>query len=134
MTVVFGRRLKDLRTQKHMTQSDIGDYLHVSKVSVSGYENGTREPDQESSIKLANLFDVTLDYLYGRNETPQWAKQKDTIDLKSFLDKNLVGAFYDGDELTDEQRDKLKIALTQIFWDQRKKERSNTDDIDKGAK
>ncbi|HCD07175.1 MAG TPA: transcriptional regulator [Lactobacillus sp.] len=134
MTVVFGRRLKDLRTQKHMTQSDIGDYLHVSKVSVSGYENGTREPDQESSIKLANLFDVTLDYLYGRNETPSWAKQKDTIDLKSFLDKNLVGAFYDGNELTDEQRDKLKIALTQIFWDQRKKERSDTDDIDKGNK
>lgn len=134
MTVVFGRRLKDLRTQKHMTQSDIGDYLHVSKVSVSGYENGTREPDQESSIKLANLFDVTLDYLYGRNETPSWAKQKDTIDLKSFLDKNLVGAFYDGDELTEEQKDKLQIALTQIFWDQRKKERSDTDDSNKGTK
>lgn len=134
MTVVFGRRLKDLRTQKHMTQSDIGDYLHVSKVSVSGYENGTREPDQESSIKLANLFDVTLDYLYGRNETPSWAKQKDTVDLKSFLDKNLVGAFYDGDELTEEQKDKLQIALTQIFWDQRKKERSDTDDSNKGTK
>lgn len=133
MTVVFGRRLKDLRTQKHMTQSDIGDYLHVSKVSVSGYENGTREPDQESSIKLANLFDVTLDYLYGRNETPSWAKQKDTVDLKSFLDRNLVGAFYDGDELTKEQKDKLEIALTQIFWDQRKKERSDTDD-NKGTK
>lgn len=77
MTAIFGKRLRDLRMQKKMTQSDIGKFLHVSKVSVSGYENGTREPDQASSIKLADLFDVTLDYLNGRTNDPKPLKKTD---------------------------------------------------------
>ncbi|CAJ1187684.1 helix-turn-helix transcriptional regulator [Companilactobacillus paralimentarius] len=131
---MFSNTLKKLRSKTHRTQKEIAKALGVAPTTYASWEQGKREPDQAATIRIADYFDVTLDYLYGRNETPQWAKQKDTIDLKSFLDKNLVGAFYDGDELTDEQRDKLKIALTQIFWDQRKKERSDTDDIDKGAK
>ena len=131
---MFSNTLKKLRSKTHRTQKEIAKALGVAPTTYASWEQGKREPDQAATIRIADYFDVTLDYLYGRNETPQWAKQKDTIDLKSFLDKNLVGAFYDGNELTDEQRDKLKIALTQIFWDQRKKERSDTDDIDKGNK
>ncbi|KRO00923.1 helix-turn-helix transcriptional regulator [Companilactobacillus kimchiensis] len=131
---MFSNTLKKLRSKTHRTQKEIAKALGVAPTTYASWEQGKREPDQAATIRIADYFNVTLDYLYGRNETPQWAKQKDTIDLKSFLDKNLVGAFYDGDELTDEQRDKLKIALTQIFWDQRKKERSDTDDIDKGNK
>ncbi|KRK91402.1 helix-turn-helix transcriptional regulator [Companilactobacillus futsaii] len=131
---MFSNTLKKLRSKTHRTQKEIAKALGVAPTTYASWEQGKREPDQAATIRIADYFDVTLDYLYGRNETPYWAKQKDTIDLKSFLDKNLVGAFYDGDELTDEQRDKLKIALTQIFWDQRKKERSDTDDIDKGNK
>ena len=131
---MFGQRLRELRLSNGYTQATLADKIGVSEKTIGTWERGTREPPMETTVKLADIFDVTLDYLYGRNETPQWAKQKDTIDLKSFLDKNLVGAFYDGNELTDEQRDKLKIALTQIFWDQCKKERSDTDDIDKGNK
>ncbi|GAB5056277.1 helix-turn-helix transcriptional regulator [Companilactobacillus alimentarius] len=131
---MFSNTLKKLRSKTHRTQKEIAKALGVAPTTYASWEQGKREPDQAATIRIADYFDVTLDYLYGRNETPQWAKQKDTIDLKSFLDKNLVGAFYDGDELTDEQRDKLKIALTQIFWDQRKKERSDTDDGNKGTK
>ena len=131
---MFSNTLKKLRSKTHRTQKEIAKALGVAPTTYASWEQGKREPDQAATIRIADYFDVTLDYLYGRNETPQWAKQKDTIDLKSFLDKNLVGAFYDGNELTDEQRDKLKIALTQIFWDQCKKERSDTDDIDKGNK
>lgn len=134
MTVVFGRRLKDLRTQKHMTQSDIGDYLHVSKVSVSGYENGTREPDQESTKRLADLFNVSVDYLYGRNQTPKWATKKDTLELRNFIDQNSEGGMtFDGDDLTKEEKEKVEIAMTQIFWEKLKriKERERRDTNDK---
>lgn len=41
----LGQRLKELRTAKKLTQADIGKLLNVSNVSVSGYENDTREPD-----------------------------------------------------------------------------------------
>lgn len=131
---MFSNTLKELRNKTHRTQKEIAKALGVAPTTYASWEQGKREPDQATTIRIADYFDVTLDYLYGRNETPQWAKQKDTIDLKSFLDRNLVGAFYDGDELTEEQKSKLEIALTQIFWDQRKKERSDTDDSNKGTK
>lgn len=131
---MFSNTLKKLRSKTHRTQKEIAKALGVAPTTYASWEQGKREPDQAATIRIADYFDVTLDYLYGRNETPSWAKQKDTVDLKSFLDKNLVGAFYDGDELTEEQKDKLQIALTQIFWDQRKKERSDTDDSNKKTK
>lgn len=64
----LGQRLKALRLEKHMTQADIGKYLNVSNVSVSGYENDTREPDSSGLKKLASLFDVSTDYLLGRTD------------------------------------------------------------------
>ncbi|WP_119327527.1 helix-turn-helix transcriptional regulator [Companilactobacillus musae] len=131
---MFGQRLRALRISNSYTQASLSDKIGVSEKTIGTWERGTREPPMATTVKLADIFDVTLDYLYGRNETPQWAKQKDTVDLKFFLDRNLVGAFYDGDELTEEQKAKLEIALTQIFWDQRKKERSDTDDSNKRTK
>lgn len=131
---MFGQRLRQLRLSNGYTQASLADKIGVSEKTIGTWERGTREPPMNTTVKLADIFDVTLDYLYGRNEKPQWAKQKVTVDLKHFLDKNLAGAFYDGDELTKDQKDKLEIALTQIFWDQRKKERSDTDNSNKGTK
>lgn len=62
----LGNRIRTLRTQKGMTQAELGQVLNVSKVSISGYENNTREPDMRSLIKLADFFNVTTDYLLGR--------------------------------------------------------------------
>ena len=131
---MFSNTLKELRNRSHRTQKEIAKSLGVAPTTYASWEQGKREPDQAATVRIADFFDVTLDYLYGRNETPSWAKQKDTVDLKLFLDKNLAGAFYDGNELTKDQKDKLEIALTQIFWDQRKKERSDIDDSNKGTK
>lgn len=62
----LGERIRELRTNKHLKQSELGKILNVSKVSVSGYENNTREPDQSTIIKLADFFNVSTDYLFGR--------------------------------------------------------------------
>ena len=66
----FGPRLKELRTNKKLTQQQLGDIIHVSKVSVSGYENGTRTPDTDTLQSIANYFNVSLDYLVGRTKNP----------------------------------------------------------------
>ncbi|CAJ2235679.1 hypothetical protein FD33_GL002254 [Companilactobacillus paralimentarius DSM 13238 = JCM 10415] len=127
-------RLKNLRDTSGMTQQQVADKLGITRANYSHIENGRNEPDDDTTVKIAQLFNVSTDFLLGNDVDPTWATKKDTVDLKSFLDRNLVGAFYDGNELTKEQKDKLEIALTQIFWDQRKKERSDTDDSNKGTK
>jgi len=51
-----------------MTQEQLGKKINVTKVSISGYENGTRSPDVETLQKIAEVFDVSIDYLLGRTD------------------------------------------------------------------
>jgi transcriptional regulator with XRE-family HTH domain len=58
--------LKNLRLKHKMSQEELGNHVHVSKVSISGYESGKRTPDLETFISIADVFSVSLDYLCGR--------------------------------------------------------------------
>ena len=62
------QRLKELRTQRGLTQSQIGELLGVSCVTIARYEAGEREPSNAKLTALANYFGVTVDYLMGRDE------------------------------------------------------------------
>ena len=53
-----------------MTQEELGKKINVTKVSISGYENGNRTPDMETLQKIAEVFDVSIDYLLGRADDP----------------------------------------------------------------
>lgn len=59
-------RIKELRNEKNMTQVDLAKILKISDRAVGYYENGDREPDQETLMKLADFFSVSIDYLLGR--------------------------------------------------------------------
>jgi len=63
----FGSRIKQLRKAQKMTQEDLGKVLGVTKASISGYENETREPDIKTLLKLSDYFQVTVDYLLAKN-------------------------------------------------------------------
>jgi HTH-type transcriptional regulator, competence development regulator len=67
---VLGDRLRRLRLEKKLTQEELGKKINVTKVSISGYENGNRTPDTETLQKLADFFNVTTDYLLGRTDNP----------------------------------------------------------------
>ena len=69
--MLIGKRIKDLRTQRKLSQQELGDLLGVTKVSVCGYENGTRIPNLEKLVRLAEVLETTTDYLLGR-EVPVW--------------------------------------------------------------
>lgn len=68
---MLGERLKKLRTNKKLTQEQLGKIVNVTKVSISGYENGNRTPDTETLQNLANFFEVSTDYLLGRTDEPE---------------------------------------------------------------
>lgn len=92
--MTFGERLKDLRKKRSLTQSQLGDKLNVTKASISGYENDTRSPDRETLVKIAEIFNVSTDYLLGRTDD----KEKGPTLVAAHLD----------DDLTEEQIDEVK--------------------------
>ena len=63
---IFGDNIKRLRKNKGLTQQEIADLVHVNRVTYTNWEKGKREPSFENLVKLADLFDVSLDCLFGR--------------------------------------------------------------------
>lgn len=74
-------KLKELRLIKGISQQEIADYLHCTSVTYSRYENGSRSPSLDLLVKLADYFDVTLDYLLGRENISENGLTKYEIDL-----------------------------------------------------
>ena len=64
----FGKKLKELRVEKGLSQQKLGECLGVCNQTVSFWESGSREPDMDAIIKIADFFNVSTDYLFGRRE------------------------------------------------------------------
>ncbi|MFW6027137.1 MAG: helix-turn-helix domain-containing protein [Candidatus Woesearchaeota archaeon] len=61
-------RLRKLRSEKNILQKDLANFLDVSTSTVGKYESGIREPNLDKLKKIANFYNVSLDYLVGRSE------------------------------------------------------------------
>ena len=61
----FAERLKELRIEKELTQTQLAKELQVSQRSISSWETGFRQPDFDTLKALAKFFGVTTDYLLG---------------------------------------------------------------------
>lgn len=72
-------KLKELRESKNMTQSQLGEYIGAKKSAISLWESGKRQPDQETLMRLASYFSVTVDYLLG-HESPDQIEKAPTPD------------------------------------------------------
>ncbi|MFL0198833.1 helix-turn-helix domain-containing protein [Clostridium sp. WILCCON 0269] len=81
---MFGDRLKELREEMELTQDELGKMLNVSRQSVSSYESQDIEPSINNIVKLANIFDVSLDYLLCRT------KEKHNLNLKDIEDRDFI--------------------------------------------
>ncbi|ALX49707.1 helix-turn-helix domain-containing protein [Lentibacillus amyloliquefaciens] len=102
---ILSKRLKMLRNEKGYMQKFVADKIGVRSNTLSGYENGTRSPDPDTINKLAELYNVTTDYLLGRTENPEVSEEieKDEIINKiatEFPDADLM--FHDLSNMTAE--------------------------------
>lgn len=103
----FPLRLKSLRKERKLTQEALGEKINVTKVSISGYENGNRTPDTETLQKLADFFDVSTDYLLGRTYNPQIENNQSKQDI-DFNDPSLGLFFKEIKNAPEEQREQLR--------------------------
>ena len=65
---VFQERLIEQRKLNRMTQRQVAVYLNISQPSYIRYENGSSEPSLENLVRLAELFDVSVDFLLGKSD------------------------------------------------------------------
>ena len=64
----FGERLKTLRKERRLGQTELANKLNVSKGVISLWENGLREPKLSNLIAISKFFEVSIDYLAGLKE------------------------------------------------------------------
>ena len=64
-------RLKELRESRGISQVRLSIELNLNQNAISRYETGAREADYATLIKIADYFNVSLDYLLGRTEKPE---------------------------------------------------------------
>ncbi len=70
MSRVILMRLKELRKQKGISQLKLAMDLSMNQNTISRYENGGREADYKTLIKIADYFNVSIDYLLERTNNP----------------------------------------------------------------
>ena len=68
------QRIQDLRNDADLSQKQISEILHISQRSYSHYETGSRNNPIEMLIRLADYYDISLDYLVGRTDNKRLQK------------------------------------------------------------
>ena len=107
--MTLGEKIALLRSQKKLTQERLAQALGISRASLAKYETNKNEPDLETIRKIANFFDVSIDYLLDNSTS-----SNESIDIKDALENKRKKATWGGKELTDEQREKLKKIFAVI--------------------
>lgn len=78
----FSGKLKNLRIEHGDTQSSLAAKLNVSQNAVYNWENGKREPNLETIIKIADIYGVSTDYLMGLSD-----KEESLCNMTTFIDE-----------------------------------------------
>lgn len=109
---MFNHRLKTLREKKGLSQSEVAKRMGIARTTYSGYELGTREPDQNTLKKLAKFFDVSVDFLVGNTDDPTPPDEIDEeVDIRELIRNKIKKARWKGRLLTEED----KVFLTRVL-------------------
>lgn len=77
-------RLKSLRRDNNLTMKELGIKLNLAESTISLYESGRREPDYQTLKKLADFFNVSIDYLLGRENVEPLEMNRNVIKVPVF--------------------------------------------------
>ncbi len=90
--MILLHRLRELREARNLSQADIAKALNISRQSYNFYENDKRDPDTQTLKALADFFNVTIDYLLGRDEFERVKNKKNPLDRKEKLLYKIISA------------------------------------------
>ena len=105
----FSERLKKLRKDTGLTQVDVASKLGISQQAYASWERGVKKPTQDNLVKIAQILNVSVDYLVGNSQ--ETLGELDNIEL--LFRMNSMG-------LTEEEKETFKKELIE-FMEERKK-------------
>lgn len=118
--MALGERLKKARNDKNLTQIEAAKKLGVTNGALSGYERNYRDPDTNMLKQMAELYEVSLDYLLGNknnNNNEQNLSKKDERDVAKRIDElredlsSGLGLLFNGEPMSEETKESLIEAM-----------------------
>lgn len=102
---LLGLRIKELRKEKGLRQSELATTLHVSQQAVGSWETGRTVPGADTLNVLADYFNVTTDYLLGRSE-----KKDDDTKTADIKDDDVIFT-YEGRQIPKEDLELIRRIM-----------------------
>lgn len=104
----IGDRIGQLRKEKGMSQTDLAAAISASREAISKYERNEAVPSVEVASKIAEVFEVTIDYLIGKSHNMA-------------VDKKTMKRMQDIDKLDDNTKDKLFFLIDNVVQNSKAK-------------
>lgn len=111
-------RIKELRQEKDILQSDLAKRLKVGQATISNWETGRYEPDQDALREMSKIFDVSIDYILGNTDIK---KPLTSEDMSGLTEKQIKILEMMG-ELPEQDQDDLIQQAEYRIWLRHQKE------------
>lgn len=106
-------RIKQLASEHAMSIAELERKLNFANGSISKWDK--QSPSMDRITIVADYFNVTTDYLIGRNQTPKDATEKETKELKNIIN-NEAGLTYSAESVTPEDRAAIDSMIAAYYW------------------
>lgn len=114
---LFGDRLRELRKERSLQQSELGEIFGLSPSAIGSYERGLREPMYPILVSFAKYFGVSTDYMLGASDerlTLDEYVSLNAVDLEEFLKSSSVKLR--GVTMTEEDKQRLTDMALALIW------------------
>lgn len=122
-TETFGDRMRYLRTEKNLSQAELGRLLEVSPSAIGFYERNEREPTFKLLMDMATMFNASIDYLLCNSDerlTVENYNKQGVVELEKLIADNRIEVH--GYELDAQDKSRLSDVAYALFWDKFKPE------------
>ena len=109
----FQSIFRNLRIERGFTQAELAKKLNISRSTIGMYETGSREPDYETLEKIADFFNVDIDYLMGRKDRSVYYLNPETAQIaQEVFDNPDLRILFDA--ARDVSPDNIKLAAEML--------------------
>ena len=105
-------RIKELRTEKGILQTELAKHLKIGQATISNWETGRSEPDQDALKELSKFFGASIDYILGNTDTK---KPLTSEDMSGLTDKQ-IKILQMMEKMTPEQQDEILQQAEYQLW------------------
>ncbi|RAS75210.1 helix-turn-helix domain-containing protein [Priestia endophytica] len=119
---MLGKRLKELRSSRKLTQTEIAAKLGITRGTYAHYEIDKRQPDYETLKKIAKYYDVNTDYLLGLTDIPKGTDEPVRFDGLHFHDMDKLSP----EEIEDVKK-QAKERIQYHLWKKEQEKKKSED-------